>query len=119
MVVVLRFEVDEEDGADFRRRARAALDALAAQPGLVTGAVGRATDDPARWVMSTTWETVGHYRRALSAFDVKAAAVPLLSEAVDEPTAYEVLDGRGAESVTAESALAPDARDVRLGEASP
>jgi hypothetical protein len=28
---------------------------------------------------------------ALSAYDVKIAAVPLLSTAIDEPTAYEVL----------------------------
>jgi hypothetical protein len=34
---------------------------------------------------------VGSYRRALSPYDVKVAAVPLLSEAIDEPTAYEDL----------------------------
>jgi len=34
---------------------------------------------------------VGSYRRALSPYDVKMAAVPLLSEAIDEPTAYEDL----------------------------
>ena len=119
MVVVMRFGVTGAAGADFRERARVAVEILAAQRGFVSGAVGRATDDPTRWVLTLTWESVGDYRRALSAFDVKVAAVPLLSEAIDEPTAYEVLDGRGAETVTAHSALAPDAGSVRLGEASP
>ncbi len=41
---------------------------------------------------------MGSYRRALSAYDVKLGAVPLLSRAVDEPSAYEVL---GEEGVTA------------------
>lgn len=119
MVVVTRFVVPEEGGPSFRERARAALDVLAVQPGLVTASVGRATDDPCRWVLTMTWESVGLYRRALASFDVKVAAVPLLSEAVDEPTAFEVLDGRGASTVTADSALAPDSGQVRLGEASP
>lgn len=119
MVVVTRFVVPEPAGRSFRDRARAALNVLAAQPGLVTAAVGRATDDPSRWVLTMTWESVGQYRRALASFDVKLAAVPLLSEAVDEPTAFELLDGRGAHPVTSDSALAPDAGQVRLGEASP
>lgn len=119
VVVVTRYEVPEPDGPTFRERARAALEALAAQPGLLAGQVARATDDPTRWVLTLTWESVGHYRRALSAYDVKLAAVPLLSQAADEPTAFEVLDGRGAWDVTADSALAPDAGQVRIGEASP
>ena len=38
------------------------------------------------------WENVGAYRRALSAYDVKVGAVPLLSTAIDEPSAYEVVE---------------------------
>jgi hypothetical protein len=34
---------------------------------------------------------VGSYRRALSAYDVKVTAVPLLSQAIDEPSAYELV----------------------------
>ena len=40
----------------------------------------------------TTWEHVGAYRRALSAYDVKLHAVPLLSRALDEPSAYEMVE---------------------------
>ena len=40
----------------------------------------------------TRWEHVGAYRRALSTHDVKVRAVPLLSSALDEPSAYEVVE---------------------------
>lgn len=116
VVVVLRFEMPVAHGDSFRERARSALDVLAAQPGLVSGGVARGVDDPARWVLTLAWESVGHYRRALSASDVKMAAVPLLSEAVDEATVFELLDGRAGWQGRAESALAPDAGQVRPGE---
>jgi quinol monooxygenase YgiN len=119
MLVVTRFVVTEQEATGFRDRARRAVDVLTTQPGLVGAQLARATDDPTRWVLAMQWDSVGSYRRALSAFDVKVAAVPLLSEAVDEPTAFEVLDGRGDRVVTADSALAPDAASVRLGETSP
>lgn len=115
MVVVTRYRVPEPEGAGFRDRATAAVDALAAQAGLLAGQLARATDDPTHWVLTLTWESVGHYRRALSAFEVKVTAVPLLSEAVDEPSAFEVLEGRGAWQVTAVSARADNAGQVRLG----
>ena len=36
---------------------------------------------------------LGSYRRALSSYEVKVGAVPVLGQAVDEPSAYELLDG--------------------------
>ena len=35
---------------------------------------------------------MGAYRRALSSYDVKLHAVPTLSRALDEPSAYEVVE---------------------------
>ena len=56
--------------------------------------------------------------RALSAYDVKVGAVPLLSLAIDEPSAYEVVVAAGADGlVEFDSGLAADAQVVRLGEA--
>jgi hypothetical protein len=43
-------------------------------------------------VLVTTWENPGAYRRALSSYDVKLHAVPVLGRAVDEPGAYEIVD---------------------------
>ena len=65
---------------------------LAERPGYVDGQVGRNLDDPTLWVLTTRWENVGAYRRALSSYDVKLHAVPLLSRALDEPSAYEVVE---------------------------
>ncbi|GAA4263158.1 antibiotic biosynthesis monooxygenase family protein [Dactylosporangium darangshiense] len=89
MLVITRFVV--EDGEDFAGRAHAALNALAACPGYRRGALGRAYDDPEHWSILTEWESVGSYRRALSNFDVKVHATPLLAQAHDEPSAFEVL----------------------------
>ncbi|WP_432978388.1 antibiotic biosynthesis monooxygenase family protein [Dactylosporangium sp. CA-233914] len=90
MLVVTRFVVDGE-ADDFVRRAHAALGALAACKGYLRGRLGRAYDDPAHWSIVTEWESVGAYRRALSNFDVKVHATPLLAQSLDEPSAFEVL----------------------------
>lgn len=94
MIVVNRFRVAEDPAAaaDFLDGLRRAHAALAARPGYVDGTVGRNVDDPGLWVLTTRWENVGSYRRALSAYDVKLTAVPLLSRALDEPSAYETVD---------------------------
>jgi quinol monooxygenase YgiN len=75
----------------FLADAEAAVDLLRQQPGFVTATIGRATDDADLWVVTTVWSDVGSFRRALSSYDVKLGAVPLLSSAIDEPTAFEQL----------------------------
>ena len=97
MLVVNRFVVDDEP--TFTSRAQAALAALAGRPGYRSGAFGRSVDEPDRWCLVTRWASVGAYRRALSAFEVKIEVTPLLAESLDEPSAYEALataepDGR-------------------------
>lgn len=95
VLVVNRFRVDDGESEAFRGDVERAHALLAARPGYVEGTVGRNVDDPGLWVLSTRWVDVGSYRRALSAYDVKLGAVPLLSQAVDEPSAYEVVDPSG------------------------
>jgi heme oxygenase (mycobilin-producing) len=91
MLVLNRFVVPAETRDGFVPRAHAALAALAARPGYLSGRLARAIEDPDHWTMVTEWESVGAYRRALGAFDVKVHATPLLSESVDEPSAFEAL----------------------------
>jgi hypothetical protein len=79
------------DAPDLLDRARTALEVLSARPGFVRGRLGRATDDPTAWVLTTEWIGVGAYRRALSAYEVKVHASPLLALGRDEPSAFEVL----------------------------
>jgi hypothetical protein len=86
---VTRFVVS--DPASFVPRAHAALAALAERPGYLGGRLARALDEPDHWSVVTDWQSVGAYRRALSSYEVKVNATPLLAEALDEPSAYEVL----------------------------
>jgi len=88
VLVVNRFR---DDGLSLRDELRASLAVLLAQPGCEDGRIGRNVDEPSLWVMVTRWRDVGSYRRALSSYDVKVTAVPLLSQALDEPSAYEVV----------------------------
>ena len=96
MLVLNRFR--EADTA-FREELDAALGVLRAQAGCEDGRLGRNVDDPTLWVMVTRWRDVGSYRRALSSYDVKVGAVPLLSRAIDEPSAFEDLDGELNEAI--------------------
>lgn len=84
-----RFRVSAADQATFRDDLERARETLAVQGGFVHGRIGRNVDDPELWVLTTEWEGPGAYRRALSTYDVKLAAVPTLSRALDEPSAYE------------------------------
>jgi hypothetical protein len=96
VLVVNRFR---DSDAAFRDEVEAALRVLSAQVGFEDGRLGRNVDDPSLWVMVTRWRDVGSYRRALSSYDVKVGAVPLLSRAIDEPSAFEDLEGQLNESI--------------------
>lgn len=91
MIVVQRFRVGAEEAVGFRSSAEEALEVLAAQRGYLDGQLGRNVDDPSLWLLQTRWEGPGAYRRALSAYDVKLRAWQLLGQALDEPSAYEVV----------------------------
>ncbi len=93
VIVITRYSVPEADTEAFRTDADAAVAALSRRPGFRGHRLGRAADDPLLWTVVTEWDGAGYYRRALSDFDVKVNAVPLLSRAIDEPTAFEILDG--------------------------
>jgi quinol monooxygenase YgiN len=96
VLVVTRFIVPETESATFADRARRAIAALSTRPGFRSARVGQAPDDQERWVLVSEWDGVGAWRRALSNFDVRVEAVPLLALAQDEPGAFELvhaLDG--------------------------
>jgi quinol monooxygenase YgiN len=93
VLVVNRFRVPEGEAGGFRADLETALAVLSQQRGYADGQLGRNADDPTLWTMVTRWRDVGSYRRALSSHEVKIGAVPLMSRAIDEPSAYEQLDG--------------------------
>lgn len=80
-------------------QARLCLAALAERPGFVRGWVGRAADEPGLVVLTTEWDDVGSWRRALSPVDVRVVALPFLGTAIDEPTAFIIDSVAGAGAV--------------------
>ncbi|MEV0898417.1 antibiotic biosynthesis monooxygenase family protein [Actinoplanes sp. NPDC049802] len=112
MLVLNRFSVPTETQDAFREQAHAALAALARTPGYRSGRLTRALEDPAGWILVTEWESVGAYRRALGAYDVKVSATPLLALSLDEPSAFETLAeaGPGGDVVITASDRAADPR---------
>jgi hypothetical protein len=89
VLVISRFRGDDPP---LRALLEEALAALAEQTGYVDGAVGRNVDDPTLWLLQTRWTGPGAYRRALSAYDVRVRAHAFLGQALDEPSAYEVVE---------------------------
>ena len=116
-VALLRFR--SRDVAALMVQLRESISLLATKEGFVDARVSRAIDDGALVTLELAWDTVGSYRRALSSYDVKVQVVPIMSQALDEPTAFEVLHVRDAQGAAdATGALAADAGTVRLGNAS-
>ena len=118
LLVINRFRVTTEQSASFADDARLALAALAESAGFIDGAIAQATDETNLRLITTRWKDVGSYRRALSRFEVKISAVPLLSGAIDESSAFEAVHVvSGGVTTSAASGRAADADVIGLGSA--
>jgi quinol monooxygenase YgiN len=106
VLVVNRFRSDDPD---LRVDLEAAVAVLEAQAGFEDASLGRNLDEPDLWVLVTRWRDVGSYRRALSSYDVKVGVVPVLSRAIDEASAFEVVEPGGQLNEPAARSL-PDSR---------
>jgi len=89
MIAVARFEVPLASASNFRAELEGVRDVLAEAAGFLGGEVGQNLDEPTLWVLTTRWENVGSYRRALSSTRAKLEAIPVLARAIDEAGAYE------------------------------
>jgi hypothetical protein len=89
MIAVARFEIPLGQGADFRLELEGVRAVLAEAAGFLGGEVGQNLDEPTLWALTTRWENVGSYRRALSSTRAKLEAIPVLARAIDEPGAFE------------------------------
>ena len=87
VLVVTRFRVTDPES--FGSRVDDALAVLRTRDGFEEGDLARNLDEADLWVLVTRWRNVGSYRRALQGYESKLVVVPLLSEALDEPSAYE------------------------------
>lgn len=92
MLAITRYRVPESETETFVKTAHEVLRSLAGSPGHRSGGLARSVDEPDLWAMVTYWDGAGYYRRALGAYDVRLALIPLSALAVDEPGAYELVD---------------------------
>ena len=88
MLAISRFRVPAERAAGFVERSRAAVDFFASCRGCLAVDLLQNLDDPELWTITSRWVDVGSYRRSFSGYEAKLVLVPLLSEAIDEPSAY-------------------------------
>lgn len=88
MIAISRFRVPPERADDFVSQARAAIEVLSTAAGFQSADLGRNTDEPTLWTITSRWRNVGSYRRGLGSYEAKLTVAPLLSEAIDEPSAY-------------------------------
>ncbi|MFM9150948.1 MAG: antibiotic biosynthesis monooxygenase family protein [Candidatus Planktophila sp.] len=89
MIAVARFEIPLGSASDFRAELEGVREVLAEAAGFLGGDVGQNLDEPTLWVLTTRWENVGSYRRALSSTRAKLEAIPVLARAIDEAGAFE------------------------------
>jgi hypothetical protein len=89
VIVLTRFVVPDSEVDTFVARGSAAVAVLSDRDGFVSADFGRNLDDPSLWTLTTRWQNVGSYRRALQGNESKMVVVPLLSLAIDEPSAYD------------------------------
>ncbi len=89
MIAIARFELPLSQADQFRAELEAVKAVLSEAAGFIRGTVGQNLDEPTLWVITTEWENVGSYRRALSSTRAKLEAIPVLARAIDEPGAYE------------------------------
>lgn len=88
MLSITRFQIPDADAPTFLADAERAAEVLRGKPGLLSLDLARNIDEPSLWTLTTRWQDVGSYRRALGGLEAKMVVVPLLSRAVDEPSAY-------------------------------
>ncbi len=93
MLAITRYRVPDAESDTFVRTVQEVLRALGGARGHRSGRLARAGDDPELWAMVTEWDGAGYYRRALGAYDVRMALIPLSRLAIDEAGAYEIVDG--------------------------
>lgn len=85
MLAISRFA---SPGPTFQQEAEAAVAWWAQRPGCLGIDVVRNLDDSDLWAIVSRWESVGAYRRSFNGYDAKVILTPLLSRAMDEPSAY-------------------------------
>lgn len=86
-MAISRFRVPG-DPSGFQAGARAVVAHFSASVGCAGAELVQNLDEPGLWAIVSRWADVGSYRRAFNGTEAKLVLVPLLSLAIDEPSAY-------------------------------
>jgi hypothetical protein len=116
MDVVLRFEklVSIEEWV---REAERVIDLFSRKPGFQSAKAGLALDNDSTGLLFLSFDSVGSYRWALSAYDIKLEATTFLSAARDESSAFEILiDVTNGKKTRFQSEKTASIEEVSLGE---
>lgn len=89
MFAIARFSVPLGEAPQFRAQLEQVKEVLSGAPGFISAFIGQNLDEPELWALTSQWENVGSYRRALSSTRAKLEAIPILARAIDEAGAYE------------------------------
>lgn len=92
MLVITRFA---SPGAGFLAEAQAVVNWWSGRPGCLGIELVQNIDDPDLFALVGRWSSVGDYRRSFNGYEAKLVLTPLLSRAVDEPSAYLPADELG------------------------
>jgi len=94
------------------------VDLLRSRVGCLGVEVLQSVDSVEQMLITTRWQDMGSYRKAMSAYEVKEKVIPFLSRARDDDSTFEVLVAAHADDVrTYESGLSADADRTSLGTA--
>ena len=85
MLAISRFA---SPGPRFSDEAASAVEWWSQRPGCLGIELVQNLDEPELWAIVSRWESVGAYRRSFSGYDAKVILTPLLSRAIDEPSAF-------------------------------
>jgi hypothetical protein len=75
--------------------AQAVVARFAASAGCEGAELVQNLDEPELWAIVSRWADVGSYRRAFNGTEAKLVLYPLLSLAIDEPSAYAAPESVG------------------------
>lgn len=94
VIAISRFQVPG-DPSGFVAGAQAVVAQFAGSGGCEGAELVQNLDEPGLWAIVSRWADVGSYRRAFNGTEAKLVLVPLLSLAIDEPSAYEAPESVG------------------------
>lgn len=85
MLAISRFR---DVGPGFAEQAGQVVMFWRTRPGCISVELVQNLDDEDLWAIISRWESVGAYRRSFNGYDAKMVLTPVLSRAIDEPSAY-------------------------------